>query len=114
MEAKDEFTKTLRKFMNNSTFGKSLQNDRNHENIIIATSWKQAERLIAKNTFQKAAIFNENMIAIHMKKTNVILKQPIYIGFTVLELAKRQVWDFHYNFIKPNLKASLCYTGNTQ
>ena len=111
MKAKDEFTKTQRKFMNNSTIGKSLQNDRNHEDIRITTSWKQAERLIAKNTFQRATVFSENLAAIHMKKTSTTLKQPIYLGFTVLELAKREVWDFHYNFIKPNVKAHLCYTG---
>lgn len=110
-KATDAFTKNLCKLKNNSIFGKSLQQNRNHQNIVLATNWKQAARLIAKPTFKKAAIFDEKLVAIHLKKTKVLLNQPIYIGFTVLELAKKHVWNFHYNFIKPRLKAKLCYTG---
>ena len=111
-KATDDFTKNLCKLKNNSIFGKTLQNNRKHQDIILTTKWKQAERLIAKPTFHRAVIFDEHLVAVHMKKTKVVVNQPIYIGFTVLELAKKMVWDFHYNFILPRLKAKLCYTGN--
>lgn len=109
--ATNAFERNQYKLMNNSIFGKTLQNNRKHQNISLVTKWKQAERLIAKPNFHRATIFDENLVAIQMKKSTVMLNQPIYIGFTVLELAKEMVWDFHYNFIKPRLKASLCYTG---
>lgn len=107
----NSFERNQYKLMNNSIFGKTLQNNRKHENIILATKWKQASRLISKSNFHRATIFSEDLVAIHMKKTSVTLNQPIYIGFTVLELAKQMVWNFHYNFILKNLKADLCYTG---
>lgn len=110
-QATNAFEKNQYKLMNNSIFGRSLQNNRKHQNISLVTKWKSAERLIAKPNFYRSTVFDKNLVAIHMKKTSDLLNQPIYIGFSVLELAKLVVWDFHYNFIQPRLKASLCYTG---
>lgn len=109
--ATDDFTRSLCKLKNNSIFGKTLQQNRNHKDIVLTTNWKQAERLIAKPTFHKSVIFDENLVAIHLKKTKVLFNQPIIIGFTVLELAKKLVFGFHYNFILPRLDVNLCYTG---
>lgn len=113
-KATDAFNKNLWKLMNNSIFGKSLQNNRKHQVIVLATNWKQAERLISKPTFHRSVIFSENLIAIHLRQTKVVLNQPIYIGFTVLELAKKEVWSFHYDFMKPKLNVKLLYTGKTE
>ena len=110
-QATNAFERNQYKLMNNSIFGKSLQNNRKHLNISLVTQWKQAQRLIAKPNFHRASVFGKDLVAIHMKKTSVTLNQPIYIGFTVLELAKEMVWDFHYNFVQKHLKANLCYTG---
>lgn len=46
-----------------------------------------------------------------MKKTSVTLQRPVYVGFAVLELAKLQMYTFHYEKVLPELKATLCYTG---
>ena len=39
-----------------------------------------------------------------------MLNKPIYIGFTVLELSKWLMYDFHYNFIKKKFDAELLFT----
>ena len=39
-----------------------------------------------------------------------MLNKPIYVGFTVLELSKSMMFDFHYNFIKKNFNAELLFT----
>lgn len=109
--AKNDFIKNLCKLKNNSIFGKTLQQNRNHENIVLATNWKQAERLIAKPTFQRAVIFDRNLVAIHLRKTKVLLNQPTIIGFSVLEKAKVTLMNWHYNFIVPKLRVNLLYTG---
>ena len=55
-------------------------------------------------------IFGENYAAIHEIKPELILNNPIYVGFTVLELSKWLMYDFHYNFIKKNFNAELLFT----
>lgn len=122
------FEKTLYKNLNNIIFGefprsessqsdatffsgKCLQNDRKHVNLTLATSWKKAKRLIAKPHFHRSVIIDENLVAIIMKKTSVTLQRPVYVGFAVLELAKLQMYTFHYEKVLPELKATLCYTG---
>ena len=40
-----------------------------------------------------------------------MLNKPIYVGFTVLELSKWLMYDFHYGFIKKNFDAELLFTG---
>ena len=49
--------------------------------------------------------------AIHEIKPVLILNKPIYVGFTVLDLSKWKMYDFHYNFIKKNFDAELLSTG---
>ena len=46
-----------------------------------------------------------------MKKTRIILDNPIYIGFRVFDLAKLEMQHFHYDVIqKQNWIANLLYT----
>ena len=48
--------------------------------------------------------------AIHEIKPVLIFNKPIYVGFTVLDLSKWLMYDFHYNFIKKNFSAELLFT----
>ena len=40
----------------------------------------------------------------------MILTKAIYVGFTVLDLSKWKMYDFHYNFIKKNVNTELLFT----
>ena len=53
-------------------------------------------------------IFDKNYAAIHEIKPVLTLNKPIYVGFTILDLSKWKMYDFHYNFIKKNLMLN-CY-----
>ena len=55
-------------------------------------------------------IFDKNLAAILEIKPVLIVNNPIYVGFTVLELRKWLMYDFHYNFIKKNFDADLLFT----
>ena len=55
-------------------------------------------------------IFDENYAAIHGIKPILTLTKPIYVGFTVPDLSKWLMYDFHYNFIKKNFDAELLFT----
>ena len=99
-KVRNEFEKDFFKLMNNSVFGKTMENIRNRVNIKLVTDKKKAERLAAKPNFKHCNIFNENLIAIHMKKTFLTFNKPVYLGMHILELSKTLMFDFHYNYIK--------------
>ena len=61
---------------------------------------KQAEKLSAKPNFNHCNIFSEDLVAIHMKKTELKLNKPVYLGMCILDLSKTLMFDFHYNYIK--------------
>ena len=67
-ETKTDFEKDFYKLMNNAVFGKTMENVRNRQNIRLATSWKQASKLINRPSFERAEVFSENFCAIHLKK----------------------------------------------
>ena len=86
--------------MNNSVFGKTMENIRNRVDIKLITNEKAAKKLVSKPNFHHRTIFTENLIVVHMKKTKVYYNKPIYLGLCVLDLSKTLMYDFHYNYIK--------------
>ena len=111
-KARNEFEKDFFKLMNNSVFGKTMENIRNRVTIKLVTDKKKAERLAAKPNFKHCNIFSEDLIAIHMKKTFLTFNKPVYLGMCILDLSKTLMFDFHYNYIKNKYgdKAKLLFT----
>ena len=64
----------------------------------------------SRPTYITHKIFGKDYAAIHEIKPVLMLNKPIYVGFTVLELSKWMMYDFHYNFIKKNFDAELLFT----
>ena len=87
-KAKNEFEKDFFKLMNNAVFGKTMENIRNRVNIKLVTDRKKAEKLAAKPNFKHCNIFDEDLIAIHMKKTSLTMDKPVYLGMCILDLSK--------------------------
>ena len=86
--------------MNNSLFGKTLENIRNRVDIRLISSDKIAQKLAANPNCDHCTIFDENLIAVHMKKTKLYFNKPVYLGRSILDLSKFFMYDFHYNYIK--------------
>jgi len=111
-ESNNDFEKDLYKLMNNSVFGKSIQDNRKHLNVVLAVNQKQVVNAVKKPTFEQFNIIGENKAIIKMKKNSVKLDKPIFIGFTVLELAKYWMYTLHYKLFKKYYedKLELIYT----
>lgn len=56
--------------------------------------------MCAKPNFQYFKVFNEDVVAVNFRKTNIVLNRPIYAGFCILDLAKLLMFKFHYDFVK--------------
>lgn len=120
--AKSDFERDFFKKQNNCIFGKTIENKRNQIDVKLVNVWKDisnktnkicgAEKYISAPNFKNLAIFSENLVAIQLQQVKIILDRPIYIGFTVLELAKTHLYKFHYSIMKNMYKNNiqLCYT----
>ena len=110
--AKNNFEKDFYKLMNNSVFGKTMENIRNRVDVKLVNTVEKARKLIAKPDFRSYKIFNENLISVHMKKTSLRMNKPVYLGMCILDLSKIIMYEFHYNHIKEKYgdKAKLLFT----
>ena len=110
--AANSFEKDFFKLMNNSVFGKTIENIRKRQNIKLVDNRKTALKLSKKPNFERVTIFDKNLIAAHMKKTEVYFNKPVYVGQAILDLSKTLMFDFHYNYIKDkyDTKSDLLFT----
>ena len=110
--AANSFEKDFFKLMNNSVFGKTIENIRKRQNVHLVDNRKKAIKLSNRPNFDRCTIFDKNLIAVHMKKTEVYFNKPVYVGQAILDLSKTLMFDFHYNYIKNKYgkKAQLLFT----
>ena len=109
--AKYDFEKDFFKLMNNAVFGKTMENVRKHRDIKLVTTDKKRSKLVSEPNYHTMNYISENLSIIEMKKTNVKMNKPIYLGSSILEISKLLMHEFWYDYMKPkdddNVK--LCY-----
>ena len=112
MQAKNDFEKDFFKLMNNAVFGKTMENVRNHRDIKIVTTDKRRSILASEPNYHSTKYISKDLLIMEMKKTEVIMNKPIYLGQAILDLSKTLMHEFWYDYIKPKYedKAKLCYT----
>ena len=98
--AANSFEKDFFKLVNNSVFGKPIENIRKRQNVVLIDNRREAAKLSTIPNFDRATIFDRNLIAVHMKKTEVYFNKPIYVGQAILDLSKTLMFDFHYDYIR--------------
>lgn len=98
--------------MNNSTYGRTLMNVRNHTDFKLVTTEKKLIKLAASPRITTFVAFSENFAEVAMKKRSVLIDKPIYAGLTVLELSKHLMYNFYYNLAvsKYGKNVKLCMT----
>ena len=88
MEAKNDFEKDFFKLMNYAVFGKTMENLKNYRNIKLVTTDKRRNQLVSEPNYHKINEFSEEFAAIEMKKAKVKMNKPVYLGMSILILAK--------------------------
>ena len=109
--AKSDFEKDLFKLLNNSVFGKTMENIRGRIEYEIVQSQKRARSITQSAKFKSFTIINDGMVGVVSHKKEEIFNKPIYCGLAILDLSKLHMYKFHYDHMKPkygeNIK--LCY-----
>ena len=109
--AKDDFEKDFYKLMNNSVFGKTMENIRKRRNIKLVTNREAYLEAVLKPSFKSGVLFAENLMGCEMGKMKVVMNKPIYLGQAILDLSKIVMYEFHYDYMKLKYPEglTLCY-----
>ena len=109
--AQNDFEKDLFKLMNNSVFGKTMENIRKHRDIKLVTTDKKRNKLVSEPNYHTTNCISENLSIIEMKKTKVKMNKPIYLRLSILEISKILMYEFWYDYMKPKYgdNVKLCY-----
>ena len=96
-DAANDFEKDFLKLMNNSVFGKTMENVRNHRFIKLVTTNERRKKLVSEPNYHTSKHFSENLMAIEMRKRKVVSKTLMY--------------EFWYDYLKHKYgdKVKLCY-----
>ena len=110
-KAKSDFESNLRKLLNNSVFGKIIENVRKHRDIKLVTTDKRRNQLVSEPNYHTTKWFSGNLLATEMKKIKVKMNKPIYLVLAILDISKRLIYEFWYDYIKPKYgdNVKLCY-----
>ena len=87
-EAKNDFEKDFSELMNNSVFGKTMENVKNHRDIKIVTTNKQRNRLASKPNYHSIKCISKDLLIMEMKKVEVKMNKPVYLGQAILDISK--------------------------
>ena len=113
-QAKSDFETDFYKLMNNSVFGKTMENLRNRVDVKIVRDWETDKicKLLSSPSFDRHTFFGNDMAGIHMHKPKLVLNKPVYTGMTILENSKILMYDFFHNHLKARYghKCELVYT----
>ena len=109
--AKNDFEKDLFKLMNNSVFGKTMENIRKHREIKSVTTDNKRSKLVSEPNYHTINLISEDLSIIEMKKAKVKMNKPIYLGLSILEISKILMYEFWYDYMKPKYgnNVKLCY-----
>ena len=87
-----------------------MENLRKRINVRFVNNEKDFLKYTSRPTYATHKLFDKDYAVIHEIKLVLMLNKPIYVGFTVLDLRKWNMYNFHCNFIKKNFNAKLLFT----
>ena len=111
-QSNDEFNKNLYELLNNCIYGKSIKNIRKRMYVKLINGKKVYLKYVNKPNFISQKIIDKNFVAVHCSKKVLTLNKPVYVGFTILELSKLKMYQFHYDYVLKTFNdAKLLFTG---
>jgi len=99
--AESDFEPDLAKLQANSTYGKTMENVRNRQNIRFIADPAKLLKAVSKPSYQESKIINADLVMVRAGRHKVTLNKPIAVGFAILELSKLIMYKFYYEYLKP-------------
>ena len=87
--------------MNNSVFGKTMENVRKHRDIKLVTTDNRRNQLVSEPNYYTTKWYSKNLLAVEMKRVKIKMNKPVYLGLSILDISKTLIYEFWYDYIKP-------------
>jgi hypothetical protein len=104
--SKNDFEKDFYKLMNNSVFGKSMENVRDRDSITL-TDQDHLPNHVRKSNYKLFNPINNNLILVKYYKSKVVLNKPIFVGAKILDISKLIMYQFMYDVLLPTFSDKL-------
>ena len=98
--------------MNNSVFGKTMENIRRHRNIKLVNNKEDYLKSVMKPNFKSGTLLGSDLMSCEMGKVKVVMNKLVYLGQAILDLSKTIMYQFHYDYMKQKYsedELKLCY-----
>ena len=111
MKAANEFEKDYYKLLNNSFYENTMENVRKHGDIRLVSTDSKRSKLASEPNYYTTKHISEDLLIMEMKKREVYMNKPLYLGEAILDYSKMPVHEFWYDYLIPMYgdKIKLCY-----
>ena len=97
----NNFEKDFFKPRNNAVFGKTMENVRKYRNVKLVTTERKRNYLVSESNYHTTKTFTENVLAMEMRKIQILMNKAVYLGLSALDLSKTVMYEFWYDYVKP-------------
>ena len=112
-KAKNDFEKDFFKFMNDAVFGKAMENVRKHRDIKLITAERRRNYLVSEANYHTTKFFTELLLTTEMKKAEILMNKPVYLGLSILDSSKILMCEFWYDYVNQSMiKKQTCVISN--
>ena len=87
--------------INNAVLGKTMEDVRKQRDIKLVSTERKRNCLVSEPNYHTTKFFTEYLLAIEMKKMQILMNKPAYSGLSILELGKILMYEFWYDYVKP-------------
>ena len=111
MKANNDLEKDYFKLLNNSFYGKTMENVRKHRDIRLVNNENRRSKIASEPNYNGTKYISEDFLIIQLKKHDVYMNKPLYLRQAILDYSKMLMYEFWYGYLQPkyNDKIELCY-----
>ena len=87
--------------MNDSVFGKMIENVRKRREIKLIVTEERRKKLVSEPNYASCTTFSDHLMAIEIRRSNVLMDKSIMVGQAILDKSKELMYSFWYYHLKP-------------
>ena len=73
---------------NNAVFGKTMENVKKHRDMKLVKTVRRRNYLVSEPNYHTKKVFTKNLLPTEMKRAQIIINKPVYLGFPILDISK--------------------------